>query len=91
MCVERAVKSSRRFLAVLGKNPTKVNFAVSNAEQINALNAALAPGIGQTFISDSTASFTKSAPGSEIAGSPASLTQAIFLPSRSKFKIFSPD
>ncbi|MNE56636.1 hypothetical protein D3C80_1515590 [compost metagenome] len=59
----------------------KVKPAVGKPEAIKADKAALAPGIGMTGIPWLTASATRSAPGSEMAGRPASLTSARFLPS----------
>ena len=79
------------FLAViLGKNPTKRNCLASNPEAISAVNAALGPGSGITLIPESMASLTKSAPGSEITGIPASLHCATDFPSCSSFIIFGP-
>ena len=46
-----------------------------NLKQLSAVNAAFAPGIGTTAKSSSIAFTTISAPGSEIQGSPASLTK----------------
>ena len=65
----------------LGKNPAKVKDLVSNPDAMSAVNAALAPGSGTTFIPSSIAFVARSAPGSDIAGMPASLTQAIDCPS----------
>ena len=48
---------------------------------MSAVNAALAPGKGTTVIPFSIAFVTRSAPGSDIAGMPASLTQAMDWPS----------
>ena len=48
---------------------------------MSAVNAALAPGNGTTEISCAMALDARSAPGSDMAGMPASLTQAIFFPS----------
>ena len=62
------------------KNPKKVNSLVLIPEEINALIAAHAPGIGIIFILFLIASFTISSPGSEIPGVPASETNAIFSP-----------
>ena len=64
-----------------GKKPKNVNCLVSKSDAISAVNAALAPGKGTTDISCAMAFDARSAPGSDIAGMPASLTQAIFLPS----------
>ncbi len=63
----------------------KVNSLVFNPDEIIALIAAHAPGIGIISISFSIASFTISSPGSDIPGVPASETIAIFSP----FKSFS--
>ena len=54
---------------------------------MSAVNAALAPGNGTTAMPSSMAFVTRSAPGSEIAGIPASLTQAIDCPSNKSSKI----
>ena len=66
--------------ARLGKNPAKAKDLVSKPDAISAVNAALAPGSGTTVIPASIAFVTRSAPGSDIAGMPASLTQAIDCP-----------
>ena len=58
--------------------------------QLSALNAAFAPGIGTTAKPSSIAFATISAPGSEIQGRPASLTNAIVLPSLNNSNSFSP-
>ena len=53
---------------------------MSNPEEIIALIAAHAPGIGTISILFSIAPLTTSAPGSEIPGVPASETIATFCP-----------
>jgi hypothetical protein len=64
--------------------------SVAIPDAIKAVNAAFAPGIGTTANSSSMAFSTMSAPGSEIQGSPASLTKATDFPSRKYCKSFSP-
>ena len=61
-----------------------------NLTQLSAVNAAFAPGTGTTAKSSAIAFSTISAPGSEIQGRPASLTNATDLPSRKYVSNFSP-
>ena len=64
-----------------GKKPSKENLLEGNPEAESAVTNAHAPGMGITFTPLSWQSLTRSSPGSEMAGVPASETRAIFFPS----------
>ena len=78
---ESRCNSSTRCFPRFGKNPAKEKDLVSNPDAMSAVSAALAPGKGTTVMPFSIAFVTRSAPGSDIAGMPASLTQAMDWPS----------
>ena len=87
---ESRCNSSTRCLPRLGKKPAKVKDFVSKPDAISAVNAAFAPGNGTTVMPSSIALVTRSAPGSEMAGIPASLTQAIDCPFNKSSIIYAP-
>ena len=72
------------------KKPSKEKRAVGSAEQMSALIAATAPGMGITLIPSIAQRRTISSPGSEIAGVPASETSAAVSPSFKRSIICSP-
>ena len=63
---------------------------VGNPDKIKAVIPATGPGTDVTVIPFSIQSLTRSSPGSDIAGVPASLTWATFLPSFRSFTIYAP-
>jgi DNA polymerase III alpha subunit len=64
------------FILAVDKKPSKENLPVVKPEIESAEIAAQGPGIAKTGIFSSAQSLTKSSPGSDIAGVPASLTIA---------------
>ena len=71
-----------------GRNPSYAILLMSSPEILAPVTMEEAPGIPATFISLFNISFTSSNPGSEIHGVPASVTNAIFLPSSNRLNIF---
>lgn len=59
-----------------GRNPTNWKPWVGSPEAHSAATAAQAPGMGMTLCPAAAAAATKTAPGSLMAGTPASLTSA---------------
>ena len=57
-----------------GKKPSKLNLSVGNPETANADSTADGPGMMVTSIPASIAALTRTKPGSETVGIPASLT-----------------
>ena len=60
----------------LGKNPSVKNGPSINPDALTAAATAEAPGIGDTRYPAASAAVTRSAPGSETAGVPASVINA---------------
>ena len=68
------------FVFFLGRKPKNKNESALKPDTESADMTAEAPGIGITSILLLRASFTSWAPGSDIAGTPASLTKTTFFP-----------
>ena len=76
-------------LVSLGIKPLKTNFVVSSPEYTRAVVIAVAPGRTSKFILFSMHLLTITLPGSDIPGVPASVTNAILIPSYNLFIICS--
>ena len=63
-----------------GKNPSNTNLSLGNPEFTKAGTKAVAPGKQSTGMSFSTQALVSKNPGSEIAGVPASLINAMVVP-----------
>ena len=86
-------KTSRRFRLsdfFTGRKPSKQNLAVASPESVRAQIPAHAPGIAVTGIPLSAHSATRSSPGSDIAGVPASVTRAQDSPDSRRRAICNP-
>jgi hypothetical protein len=64
----------------LGRKPSNINLEEGKPLDTRAVRAAQGPGIQTIFVPLDLASFTRSSPGSQILGIPASLTRATDLP-----------
>ena len=73
--------SLRLFLLTL-KKPSNVNLPVGSPDTANAEMTALGPGTTSTGTSCSAHNATRSSPGSEMAGMPASETMAHVSPAK---------
>ena len=83
MIVRYSVESSFRRVCLpffWGRKPSKQNFSLGNPEATNAGTKAVAPGRHSTSTPWRTHSRTNMNPGSDIAGVPASDTNAMFSP-----------
>ena len=65
-----------------GRNPSKQNLRAAIPDMVRAVIRAQAPGMEVTRIPSSIQRAARTSPGSDMAGVPASLTQAIFSPRR---------
>ena len=80
----------RRRTGRFGRKPSKVKWSVGRPETTRAATRADGPGITSTGIPSAMASRTRSYPGSEMAGVPASETSATLSPSRRRRRIPAP-
>ena len=71
---KRDWKSFLRSPDLRGRKPSKLNLSVGRPETARAANTADGPGITLTSIPASIAALTRTKPGSETVGIPASLT-----------------
>ena len=78
-------------LVSLGIKPLKTNFVVSSPEYTRAVVIAVAPGRTSKFILFSMHLLTITLPGSDIPGVPASVTNAILIPSSHFFLVHYAD
>ena len=88
------VSSARSFNLVCrpffgGRNPSNTNLSFGNPELTNAGTKAVAPGRQSTSILFSIQALDSKNPGSEIAGVPASLINAIEIPFFNLFTLLS--
>ena len=81
--------AARLFFAV-DKKPSKVNRPVGSPDMLRAVTAAQGPGRAETGIPAWAHWRTKSSPGSEMAGVPASETRAQHSPASSRSRIRPP-
>ena len=65
---------------LVGKKPSKTKRLVLWPDNISAVIQAAAPGAEVTIIPSLSACLTKSSPGSDMPGVPASVTIVIFFP-----------
>ena len=72
------------------KKPSKVKRPVGKPEIASAVAMAVGPGTTVTGTPRAAHSATRSSPGSEMAGIPASLTSTPFSPANSRAQICSP-
>ena len=86
----RASKCSLRAFLLTDRKPSKHQRPVGRPDAASAQTAAQQPGIGITGTSCSAHSATRSSPGSETAGVPASVTSAQVSPASSFSKTASP-
>ena len=72
------------------RKPSKQNRPVDWPEMLRAVMAAQGPGMAQTVMPAAVHCLTRSSPGSEMAGLPASETRAQVSPDKILSRIFSP-
>ena len=83
-------KCSYRCRLLTDRNPSNANLFAGKADTISALTAATGPGIDVTVTPFSAHRRTRSSPGSDMAGVPASDTRATSMPSLSIDRIYVP-
>ena len=83
-------RCSRRLFLLTVRNPSKVKRPVGRPLTAKALTAAQQPGMARTSTPFSAHSRTRSSPGSEMAGVPASVIRAQDSPANSRFRTLCP-